>query len=77
MKRRGEYISNEEQWDYLRMMVFHDKEILNDESTIVLRVCGGWIYKFYNHILDKETPELVSCVFVPYDRDGYVKRNLG
>ena len=45
MKRRGEYISKEEQWDYLRMMVFHHEEILNDESTVVLRVCGGWIYK--------------------------------
>lgn len=45
----------------------HEEIDLNPE-TRVLKVQGGWIYKFYRNVYDKEGnehDELVSAVFVP------------
>ncbi len=50
-------------------MKLHDVITIDAHNTRVLRVPGGWIYRFWEYVVHASPEYRVNSVFVPYNKE--------
>lgn len=49
-------------------MNLHERKSI-DKTLCIFRVCGGWIYEYYEYDYNKNESTLISTVFIPLDNE--------